>query len=136
MKPFLFAHMKISSLDFGDHLPVPERFSCKGPNVSPPSEFLDVPEDAKSLVLMSKIWMPPTIGFIGWFTTFHRMSRISTKVKFRKVLSTESAMEVLAATKVPAPNTLVASTTIASACTHLIACSMFRTRQTRMPYER
>lgn len=52
MKPFLFAHMKISSLDFGDHLPVPERFSCKGPNFSPPLEFLDVPEDAKSLVLI------------------------------------------------------------------------------------
>ena len=43
--------MKITSLDFGDHLPVPEKFTCKGPNVSPPLEFIDVPAETKSLAV-------------------------------------------------------------------------------------
>ncbi len=44
--------MKITSLDFGDHLPVPEKFTCKGPNVSPPLEFIDVPDETKSLAVI------------------------------------------------------------------------------------
>jgi len=44
--------MKLTSPAFADKLPVPVKYTCKGSNVSPPLEFLDVPKDAKSLVLI------------------------------------------------------------------------------------
>jgi Raf kinase inhibitor-like YbhB/YbcL family protein len=55
-KPFLFAlpfkPMKITSLAFWDNLPVPTQYTCNGVNTSPPFEFLDVPEETKSLTLI------------------------------------------------------------------------------------
>lgn len=44
--------MKITSPAFADRLPVPEKYTCKGANVSPPLEFLDVPKAAESLVVL------------------------------------------------------------------------------------
>jgi Raf kinase inhibitor-like YbhB/YbcL family protein len=44
--------MKLTSPAFADKLPVPVQYTCKGENISPPFEFLEVPKDAKSLVLL------------------------------------------------------------------------------------
>lgn len=44
--------MKLTSPAFADKLPVPLQYTCKGENISPPFEFLDVPKDAKSLVVI------------------------------------------------------------------------------------
>jgi Raf kinase inhibitor-like YbhB/YbcL family protein len=44
--------MKITSLAFGDNLPVPVQYTCNGADASPPLEFIDVPEDAASLALI------------------------------------------------------------------------------------
>lgn len=44
--------MKITSPAFAAKLPVPTQYTCKGQNVSPPLEFIDVPKEARSLVLI------------------------------------------------------------------------------------
>lgn len=44
--------MKISSEAFNEGETIPVRFTCEGPNVSPPLKFEGAPERAKSLVLM------------------------------------------------------------------------------------
>jgi Raf kinase inhibitor-like YbhB/YbcL family protein len=44
--------MKITSPAFADKIPVPVQYTCKGENVSPPLEFIDVPKEAKSLVVI------------------------------------------------------------------------------------
>ena len=44
--------MRITSPVFSHDQPVPAKYTCKGPNVSPPLEFHDVPSQAKSLVLI------------------------------------------------------------------------------------
>jgi hypothetical protein len=44
--------MQLKSKAFEDGGMVPVKFTCEGPNVSPPLEFIDVPAKAKSLVLM------------------------------------------------------------------------------------
>jgi Raf kinase inhibitor-like YbhB/YbcL family protein len=54
--------MKIKSV-FDDGRRIPLRYTCDGNNVNPPLEFIDVPKNAKSLVLIvddpdspSKVW--------------------------------------------------------------------------------
>jgi Raf kinase inhibitor-like YbhB/YbcL family protein len=44
--------MQLKSKAFEDGGMIPVKFTCEGPNVSPPLEFIDVPAEAKSLVLM------------------------------------------------------------------------------------
>jgi Raf kinase inhibitor-like YbhB/YbcL family protein len=44
--------MEIKSNAFKDGEKIPMKFTCEGPNISPPLAFSDVPEAAKSLVLM------------------------------------------------------------------------------------
>lgn len=44
--------MRITSPVFSHDEPVPAKYTCKGPNVSPPLEFHDVPTNAKTLVLL------------------------------------------------------------------------------------
>jgi len=44
--------MQIKSEAFEDGGIIPVKFTCEGPNVSPPLEFIDIPAEAKSLVLM------------------------------------------------------------------------------------
>ena len=54
---FIFSFKKINCMQlksnaFEDGGMIPVKFTCEGPNVSPPLEFIDVPAEAKSLVLM------------------------------------------------------------------------------------
>ena len=44
--------MKLTSPAFADKIPLPLQYTCKGENVSPPLEFIDVPKEAVSLVLI------------------------------------------------------------------------------------
>lgn len=44
--------MRITSSVFGQNQKIPSKYTCDGENISPPLEFLDVPENAKSLVLI------------------------------------------------------------------------------------
>jgi Raf kinase inhibitor-like YbhB/YbcL family protein len=44
--------MKLTSPAFAEKLPLPIKYTGKGTNVSPPFEFLEVPKDTKSLLLI------------------------------------------------------------------------------------
>lgn len=44
--------MEIKSKAFKDKEAIPVKFTCEGPNISPPLRFVDVPSNAESLVLM------------------------------------------------------------------------------------
>ena len=45
--------MRLTSLAFADKLPVPPKYTCNGQNISPPFEFIDVPKDTTSFVLVA-----------------------------------------------------------------------------------
>jgi hypothetical protein len=54
--------VKIKSV-FNDNERIPSKYTCDGKNINPPLEFIDVPKNAKSLVLIvddpdspSKVW--------------------------------------------------------------------------------
>jgi len=56
--------MKIASWVFDNNTKIPSKYSCDGEDVSPPLEFVDIPNSAKSLALIvddpdapSKIWV-------------------------------------------------------------------------------
>ncbi len=44
--------MEITSEAFANNGNIPEKYTCDGENISPPLEILQVPEEAKSLVLI------------------------------------------------------------------------------------
>ncbi len=57
-----FKSMKIISKEFKHGEYIPEKFTCRGENVNPELEFLDVPSEAKSLVLiMDDPDVPPSL---------------------------------------------------------------------------
>jgi Raf kinase inhibitor-like YbhB/YbcL family protein len=58
--------MKISSPAFNDGERVPVKYTCEGPNISPPLTFTDVPSNAKSLVLMVEDPDAPAKPWVHW----------------------------------------------------------------------
>lgn len=44
--------MKITSTAFEENTYIPKQYSCEGKNVNPPLVFSDIPDEAKSLVLL------------------------------------------------------------------------------------
>jgi Raf kinase inhibitor-like YbhB/YbcL family protein len=44
--------MEIKSEAFRNGETIPKKYTCEGPNISPPLSFVDVPSNAKSLVLI------------------------------------------------------------------------------------
>lgn len=46
------AHMKITSSAFENNAKIPAKYTCDGENINPPLSFIDVPSNAKSLVLI------------------------------------------------------------------------------------
>lgn len=58
--------MKISSPAFEDGTLIPSRYTCDGPNISPPLVFEDVPEGAKTLVLLVEDVDAPANPWVHW----------------------------------------------------------------------
>lgn len=58
--------MKIESTAFKHGKPIPSKYTCKGGNVSPPLSFQDVPQEAKSLVLIVDDPDAPSGTFDHW----------------------------------------------------------------------
>ncbi|MCL4416737.1 MAG: YbhB/YbcL family Raf kinase inhibitor-like protein [Actinobacteria bacterium] len=58
--------MKIISSAFENNSLMPSKYTCEGPEVNPPLEFKDVPEDSKSLVLIVDDPDAPVKTFIHW----------------------------------------------------------------------
>lgn len=74
--------MKIKSV-FEDGERIPAKYTCDGMNVSPPLEFIGVPKDAKSLILVvddldspSKIWSHWVLWNIPSGTIFIRENSV------------------------------------------------------------
>lgn len=59
-------HMKIASTAFADNAAIPAKYSCQGDDVNPPLSFSDVPQNAKSLVLILDDPDAPGGTFTHW----------------------------------------------------------------------
>lgn len=58
--------MTIDSPAFVHEQQIPERYTCKGKDVSPPLTFHDIPKDAQSLVLIVDDPDAPSGTFVHW----------------------------------------------------------------------
>lgn len=58
--------MKILSTAFANQQPIPDQYTCKGENISPPLQFLDVPNQTKSFVLIVDDPDAPNGDFVHW----------------------------------------------------------------------
>lgn len=58
--------MQILSSAFEHNQQLPAKYTCKGENISPPLQFLEVPVEAKSLVLIVDDPDTPNGDFVHW----------------------------------------------------------------------
>lgn len=58
--------MKLVSPVFEHQQKIPAKYTCKGENISPPLEFIDVPQNAKGLVLIVDDPDAPAGTWIHW----------------------------------------------------------------------
>ena len=58
--------MKITSPVFSQNSPISSKYTCDGENISPPLQFSDVPDEAKSLVLICDDPDAPGRVFVHW----------------------------------------------------------------------
>lgn len=58
--------MKITSPAFGNNQQIPKKYSCQGENINPPLLFSDIPQRAKSLVLVMDDPDAPMGTFVHW----------------------------------------------------------------------
>ena len=58
--------MKIISLAFQNNTKIPSKYTCDGKNVNPPLEFIDVPENSKSLALIVDDPDAPSKTWVHW----------------------------------------------------------------------
>ncbi|MBI2285240.1 YbhB/YbcL family Raf kinase inhibitor-like protein [Candidatus Saccharibacteria bacterium] len=58
--------MRIISATFRDGAAIPAQYSCKGQNVNPPLNFVDVPTGAKSLALIMHDPDAPVGDYVHW----------------------------------------------------------------------
>jgi Raf kinase inhibitor-like YbhB/YbcL family protein len=58
--------MKLSSKAFNDSEMIPVKYTCQGPNVSPPLTLSDIPEKTKSLALILVDPDAPSGKFVHW----------------------------------------------------------------------
>lgn len=60
------SNMKISSSAFGNNEKIPKKFTCDGQDLNPPLKFEEVPQNAKSLVLIMDDPDAPGRIFVHW----------------------------------------------------------------------
>jgi Raf kinase inhibitor-like YbhB/YbcL family protein len=58
--------MEITSPAFKDGERIPRKYTCEGPNISPPLQFSNVPDGASSLVLMVEDPDAPAKPWVHW----------------------------------------------------------------------
>jgi len=58
--------MKITSSAFENNSKIPTKYTCDGESVNPPLSFIDIPTDAKSLVLIMDDPDAPMGTFVHW----------------------------------------------------------------------
>jgi hypothetical protein len=58
--------MQIISPAFRDGAPIPPQYTCKGPNVNPPLNILEVPASTKSLALIMHDPDAPIGDYVHW----------------------------------------------------------------------
>ena len=58
--------MKITSTAFENQQVIPEKYTCKGAGVNPPLQFVDIPSNTKTLVLIVEDPDAPNGTFIHW----------------------------------------------------------------------
>lgn len=71
--------MKITSTAFADQKNIPVKYSCKGEDINPPLQLSDVPENAKSLVLIVDDPDAPMGTFDHWVV--YNLSPKVTEIK-------------------------------------------------------
>lgn len=59
-------NMRITSPAFENNQPIPRKYTCDGENINPPLIFADLPEEAKSLVLIVDDPDAPMGTFTHW----------------------------------------------------------------------
>lgn len=69
--------MKITSTVFKNNEKMPAKYTCDGENINPPLEFVDVPKEARSLVLIVDDPDAPGGIFVHW-TVFNVNPRTVT----------------------------------------------------------
>ena len=58
--------MKLISSAFENQQPISTKYTCQGENVNPPLQFIDIPQNAKSLVLIVDDPDAPAGTWIHW----------------------------------------------------------------------
>jgi Raf kinase inhibitor-like YbhB/YbcL family protein len=58
--------MELKSPAFSEGEAIPKKYTCEGPNLSPPFQFLEVPPEAQSLVLMIEDPDAPAKPWVHW----------------------------------------------------------------------
>lgn len=58
--------MRLVSTAFAHEQPIPDKYTCNGAGVNPPLQFLEVPEQAKSLVLIVDDPDAPAGTWVHW----------------------------------------------------------------------
>ncbi len=61
-----FTPMQITSPAFSHHDFIPSQYTCEGENINPPLQITDIPENAKSLVLIVDDPDAPGRTFVHW----------------------------------------------------------------------
>ncbi len=69
--------MKITSTAFENNSPIPKKYTCDGENINPPLAFEDLPDTAKTLVLIVEDPDAPSKTWVHWI-----LYNISPNVKF------------------------------------------------------
>lgn len=65
-KTSIYSAMNITSTAFANQQPIPGKYTCQGNNVNPPLQFGDVPDQAKSLVLIMDDPDAPMGTWVHW----------------------------------------------------------------------